>query len=292
MAAFLLLSGAALAVGSPSIAHIRRIPLRIGRNLPSFRQEWSKSPRDWKNYVKYEDILNADPLREGQGSAISQGKESDLSDLDRIGITSDDKDSEWAIRFDDAKGGEVTMILMHESHAPGYYRVIETNRAQLEVWLPSFRRAYKDLDQTFNIVRQEVEWMHKAKCLRWSVFLDGNFKGNIGLNVIDWKNRVGYLGYWLSNDAQGRGIATKAVNEVCRIGFDVLGLEHMDISARKQNAKSAAVAKRLGFQKQNDIEDNEPGIKFPLDVYTLSAEGAKQPAEIARQEFFLVNAMG
>eukprot|EP00954_Amorphochlora_amoebiformis_P019509 1333182-Amorphochlora_amoeboformis.AAC.1 len=112
--------GAALAVGSPSIAHIRRIPLRIGRNLPSFRQEWSKSPRDWKNYVKYEDILNADPLREGQGSAISQGKESDLSDLDRIGITSDDKDSEWAIRFDDAKGGEVTMILMHESHAPGY----------------------------------------------------------------------------------------------------------------------------------------------------------------------------
>jgi len=236
-----------------------------------------------------EDFLSKDPMRSspGNGGDVAEGVEGDY-DEPSFELAS----GPFVIRFDDASGEEVVLMLENERHARGYYREISTNRRELEVWLPSFRNAYRSLEETQSILRQEIDWMYHAKCLRWSVLVNGMVKGNVGLNVIDWKGKVGYLGYWLSSDVQRRGIASRAVKEVCRLGFEELGLEHMDISARKQNARSAAIATRLGFTQQPDIEDNEPGVKFPLNVYTMTRQGAKRSIDSAREEFFLVNAMG
>jgi len=254
----------------------------------------------------YEEVLNMNPMQDGKRaqaeSAERQRDDSgDAEDTSNAATLPDVEEWEslsgpFVIRFPDSKGNQIVLTPMSQSHAPGYFREVSTNRGLLEVWLPSFRNAYKSVQDTNDIIQQELEWTNKAKCIRWSVLVNGNIKGNVGLNVIDWKNKVGYLGYWLSKDAQGRGIVSRSVSEVIKFGFEYLGLEHMDISARRQNVRSAAVARRLGFEKQDDIEDNEPGVKFPLDVFTLSRSGdgfkPRKPASDAREEFFLVNALG
>eukprot|EP00466_Bigelowiella_natans_P006155 jgi/Bigna1/91307/estExt_fgenesh1_pg.C_960027 len=283
----------------------------------------------------YEEVLGRNPMNPEQGESSdsvemipSFEQEEEEAGDERLSVddpTIDGAEGPFVVRFDDAQGEEVVLLLMKDGHTEGcdqlakiersakgatciehehkiqtllnpsrYFREIQQNRRQLEVWLPSFRTAYKSVEETRDILNQEIEWMHRAKSIRWSVLVNGMVKGNVGLNLIDWKGKVGYLGYWLSSDVQGRGIMSRAVQEVCRIGFEVLDLDHMDISARKKNDKSAAVAKRLGFIKQTEIEDNEPGVKFPLDVYTLSRSdrATEKRVTVAREEFYLLNAMG
>jgi len=239
----------------------------------------------------FEEIMSRNPMGEGGGmdETVGEHDSEQLADVDVSTL-----DGDFVMRLEDSNGTQVVLAPMAEAHAAGYYREINENRRMLEVWLPSFRTAYRSLEETQDIMKQELDWTHRAKCLRWTILVDGMVKGNVGLNVIDWKGKVGYLGYWLSSDAQGRGIVSKAVKEICRFGFEVLNLDHMDISARKKNEKSAAVASRLGFRKQVDIEDNEPGVKFPLDVYILTRKDGKfdRIAEDAREEYFLLNARG
>ena len=58
-----------------------------------------------------------------------------------------------------------------------------------------------------------------------------------------------HLGYWLSQDHNGRGLATTAVGEIVRIAFDELGLHRVEAGTMPHNARSRAVLERNGFAR-------------------------------------------
>jgi len=96
------------------------------------------------------------------------------------------------------------------------------------------------------------------------------------MHTIDWERSIAHLGYWLSTDMQGRGIASEAVRWITNFGINTLGLDYLDISSRNDNERSKLLAERCGFTYMESIEDsewvagpneNEDPIEVPLAVY-------------------------
>lgn len=58
------------------------------------------------------------------------------------------------------------------------------------------------------------------------------------------------LGYWLDEGQEGRGLATRGCRALIRYAFGVLESNRIDITADVNNARSQAVAERLGFTRE------------------------------------------
>jgi len=97
---------------------------------------------------------------------------------------------------------------------------------------------------------------HKSG-LHLLVECDGRVEGVVNMHTIDWERSIAHLGYWLSSDAQGLGIATEAVRWVSSYALESLKLDYLDISTRDDNTKSQRVAERAGFSLEPGITDFE-----------------------------------
>jgi ribosomal-protein-alanine N-acetyltransferase len=60
--------------------------------------------------------------------------------------------------------------------------------------------------------------------------------------------RSAWLGYWIAADRQGRGLATAAVERVCRIARETVGLHRLEASTRPDNLASQRVLEKSGFE--------------------------------------------
>lgn len=66
---------------------------------------------------------------------------------------------------------------------------------------------------------------------------------------IDSYSLSGELGYWIDADHEGRGVVTAACRALMAHGRE-LGLQRFEIRAALENTRSAAVAERLGFERE------------------------------------------
>ena len=76
----------------------------------------------------------------------------------------------------------------------------------------------------------------------------GSVIGGIGLQIgTDIYRVTADLGYWLSQDHWGRGIATRAVRAFTRWAFDSFPLERLQAGVFASNAASCRVLEKCGF---------------------------------------------
>ncbi|GAA4917608.1 GNAT family protein [Streptomyces coeruleoprunus] len=61
--------------------------------------------------------------------------------------------------------------------------------------------------------------------------------------------RSAFLGYWTDGAYTGRGLATRAVHEVCRAAREDLGLHRIEAGTLPDNAASQRVLARCGFER-------------------------------------------
>ena len=79
----------------------------------------------------------------------------------------------------------------------------------------------------------------------------------IGYNQLDWQNRIGYIGYWLAQDYQGKGLMTTSCKAIVDYGFGVLNLNRLVITCATENKPSQAIPNRLGFTHEGTTRDAE-----------------------------------
>ena len=90
-----------------------------------------------------------------------------------------------------------------------------------------------------------AEWL-AGSAYRFAVVRDGRF---IGLMDIAGVSRSeGALGYWLDKAVWGLGYATEAARALVAFAFDGLNLSQLRASHASDNAASACVLQKLGFQ--------------------------------------------
>lgn len=75
----------------------------------------------------------------------------------------------------------------------------------------------------------------------------GTFVGSSGLHRIDWSVPNVEIGYWIRTRFEGRGFVTEAVALIAAFAFEALQAQRVRIRCDAENARSAAVPRRLGF---------------------------------------------
>jgi RimJ/RimL family protein N-acetyltransferase len=114
----------------------------------------------------------------------------------------------------------------------------------------------------------------------FAALAEGRVVGGAGVNWIDRGDAVGDIGYWLRQDARGRGYTTRAVLLLARWAFD-LGCERLQIRADTANGASMKVAERAGFQREGVLRsirfNPRLGRRMNFALYSLL------PDELDRQ---------
>ncbi|MBN6206479.1 GNAT family N-acetyltransferase [Ralstonia pickettii] len=151
---------------------------------------------------------------------------------------------------------DITLKPISEADAKALFQLTDSSRENLREWLPWLDGTKKEED-SLDFIENSIKNYEAKKSLNCGIFYRGKLAGMAGFNSIDWTNRVGYIGYWLAEAFQGKGIMTRAVRGLTDYAFQDLELNRIDIRAATGNKKSRAIPERLGFKEEGIIRQAE-----------------------------------
>ncbi|WP_235583121.1 GNAT family N-acetyltransferase [Kitasatospora sp. Root107] len=99
--------------------------------------------------------------------------------------------------------------------------------------------------------------------LHFHLVLDdrGELLGRV--NLVDVADGTAELGYRIGEHAAGRGVATAAVEQLCRLAVTDYRLTSLTAVTTHDNPASRAVLARTGFTAEADIDlDGRPGTRY------------------------------
>lgn len=133
-------------------------------------------------------------------------------------------------------------------------RIRLRDRDYLQRWEPTSAGAWDDRNSVWSWPPQ---WMslksmaRKGQCLPFAITVDGEFVGQITLgNVIRAALRSAWVGYWVSSEYAGGGVATAAVALLTDHAFVSAGLHRLEATVRPENAASVRVLRKAGYREE------------------------------------------
>ena len=144
---------------------------------------------------------------------------------------------------------DVTLRAVAEADTDEMFRLVHRNRAYLREWLP-WLDANRSAEDSRSFIRDSNTRASEGAGLVTAIFFRDQICGVAGFNWIDAANRACEIGYWISEDHQGRGIVTRSVRSLVGFAFDQAQLNRVTIPVAVENAKSRAIPERLGFTSE------------------------------------------
>jgi ribosomal-protein-serine acetyltransferase len=136
------------------------------------------------------------------------------------------------------------------------FNLVDQNRHHLRKWLPWVDDMASHY-QYETIIPMWLKQFAENNGFNAGIRYRGQLVGSIGMHFIDWRNKQTSVGYYLAEQAQGKGIMLRSVQAVLNYGFYDLGLNRIEIRCGEHNLKSRAIPVRLGFALEGKIRDGE-----------------------------------
>jgi [ribosomal protein S5]-alanine N-acetyltransferase len=117
--------------------------------------------------------------------------------------------------------------------------------------------------QTINDVYDEIDWYQTINLegtgMRWGITLkdSGKVIGSCGFLNMKTKHHRAEVGFELSKDHWGKGIASESLEAVVKYGFQHLQLERIEALIEPDNLHSQKLVERQGFQKEGLLRHYE-----------------------------------
>lgn len=108
----------------------------------------------------------------------------------------------------------------------------------------------KSIEAEKEFLRQNANRIKKNLDYNYSILHDGKLIGGCGISINQHKKFIGEIGYFIDEPYWGKGIATKAVRLLEKIGFNELGLSRIEILIIPKNISSEKVAIKCGYKKE------------------------------------------
>lgn len=103
-------------------------------------------------------------------------------------------------------------------------------------------------------VQIQLNWyndlFHQGSGYWWGICLKntGEMIGNGGFHLWNNKFNSAELGYWILPEFQGNGLASEAVQEMMKFGYNQMNLHRIEAIVEKGNISSSKMLGSLGFQ--------------------------------------------
>lgn len=136
------------------------------------------------------------------------------------------------------------------------FALTNASREYLKEWLPWLDYT-KEVADTRAYIESCIKGHEANSSLSLVIVFRNEIVGIAGFNSINATNKIGTIGYWLSEGAQGHGIMTKTVKALLHYAFETLQLHKVEIRAAEANYKSRAIPERLGLVKEGTIRAAE-----------------------------------
>ena len=139
--------------------------------------------------------------------------------------------------------------LLEADDAEALAAVLVRSREFLEPWEPVRPDHYFTVAGQSDVIADSLR-RHAEGTLLPQVILDeaGAVVGRINLNnIVRGPFQSASVGYWLAQEAGGRGLATAAVAEIVRVAFTEEGLHRVEAGTIPENFRSQMVLRRNGF---------------------------------------------
>lgn len=113
-----------------------------------------------------------------------------------------------------------------------------------------FRVCPKDIEGEKEFLRQNTYKRKNHIAYHYAILYNGKLIGGCGININQHRKFIGEIGYFVAEDYWGKGIASKAVKLLEKIGFSKLGLSRIEIVMDIKNVGSRKVAIKCGYKKE------------------------------------------
>ena len=168
--------------------------------------------------------------------------------------------------------GNLNLVLLTSVHGEELFELIDQNRRYLERWMvwPPNTKSSKD---TKEFIKGCLVGLSDNKEMACGIECEGKLVGVATFNRIDHDLKKAIIGYWISEEQQGKGLITKSCNALIEYAFSSLGMEKIEISVASENIPSQKVCERLGFKLEGRISNSENlhGTIVDHHIYGLSA---------------------
>jgi ribosomal-protein-alanine N-acetyltransferase len=133
-------------------------------------------------------------------------------------------------------------------------RIRLAERDNLEPWEPTAELNWSERHNVsawppmFSGLRAEAR---RGRMLPYVIDLDGRFCGQLTIgNVTHGALRSAWIGYWVSAEVAGGGVATGALALALDHCFGPVGLHRVEATVRPENVASRRVLAKVGFREE------------------------------------------
>lgn len=168
---------------------------------------------------------------------------------------------------------EIQLVAPDAQYAEELHAIIIRENERLCEWLP-WAHNYGSLEQSIAHTEQTKRNFEDKKGFGFTVIYNGKPVGKMGTHFIDYANKRSTLGYWLSEQTEGKGVITACVKSVINFCFEDLNLHRVEILCAIGNHKSNRIPQKLGFQLEGVFKKYEllPTGYVDVNYYALLKE--------------------
>lgn len=148
----------------------------------------------------------------------------------------------------------ITLKLPTLKNAPELFAVIDRNRPYLRKHLYWVDHAVS-VENSKTFIKESRQQFKKQAGFALCIFYYQKIIGTISLQYIDKEDFKTEIGYWLSEDQQGKSIMRKSCQALITYCFDILKLHRIEIRCALTNVASQHIPEKLGFTQEGILRE-------------------------------------
>lgn len=172
--------------------------------------------------------------------------------------------------------GNFVLDKLGQEDADHLHDFMVQNKERLKVFFPVTLSSNATIEKSREYIKIKNSEIQERTNFTFAIkAADSNIiEGLIIIKKINWTERVGELAYCISDNQEGKGIITKAVEVLSDYAFYKLKLKKLQIIAHNTNFGSVKVALNNGFVWRKTLKNELTTNDTPLDMelYELKNE--------------------